>query len=58
MDIRTEPRGLSGFGNLAFARMKDGYSIAAVDYDMDDVRQMRRNLWANHLATRRRRLVT
>ena len=44
MDIRTEPRGLTGFDSLAFARMKDGYSIAAVDYDMDGVRQMRRNL--------------
>jgi hypothetical protein len=37
---------------------KDGHSIAAADYDMDDVRQMGRKLWAKHVIERKRRLVT
>ncbi len=45
-------------GKPADGVWKDGYSIAAADYDMDDVRQMGRNLWAKHIAGRKRRLVT
>jgi hypothetical protein len=34
---------------------KDSHSIAAADYDLDDVRQMGRKLWAKHVAERKRR---
>ena len=45
-------------GKPADGVWKDGYSIAAADYDMDDVRQMGRKLWAKHVIERKRRLVT
>ena len=34
---------------------KTGHSIAAADYDLDNVRQMGRKLWAKHVAERKRR---
>jgi len=50
----TEERFVPYPGKPGDGVWKDGHTIAAADYDMDEVRQMGRNLWAKRIARRKR----
>ena len=45
----TKERFIAHPGKPADGVWKDGHSLIAADYDIDEVRQMGRNLWAKHL---------
>jgi len=41
-------------GKPADGQWQDGHTLAAAEFDQDEVRQMGRKLWAKHIASSRR----
>ena len=41
-------------GKPADGQWQDGHTLAATEYEQDEVRQMGRTLWAKHIAERKR----
>ena len=50
----TKERFIAHPGKPADGQWQDGHTLAAADYDQDEVRQMGRKLWAKHVAEGRR----
>ena len=51
----TEEKFVPYPGKPGDGRWQDGHGKAAADYDQDEVRQMGRTLWAEHVAARQKR---
>ena len=47
--LPTKERFTSHPGKPADGLWRDGHTLAALDYDQDEVRQIGRKLWANHV---------
>ena len=53
--LPTKERFTSHPGKPADGRWQDGRTLATLDYDQDEVRQMGRKLWAKYVSRQRSR---
>jgi hypothetical protein len=50
----TKERFAAHPGKPVDGQWQDGHTLAAAEYDQDEIRQMGRKLWAKHIAERKR----